>query len=471
MGRVVSAARWLATIARGAVICAVALLCVMIYTAGSLRRLTIRDREARALHRARQRGRLLRFSFEALGGTFVKIGQVMSARADVLAPAIIVELRELQDRVRPFAFSRVRATVEHELARPLASIFSELDPTPLAAGSIAQVHRGRLRTGQEVAIKVLRPRITQRVHRDARLLLWLAHVTHVLLARARAADVIAHTRSLIAGIIAQTDLCREADHYELFRTNFDSVTDIAFPRVYRAFSTRAVLTMEMIHGVRLEHVPPKHVAQVTRTLRESFFAMCFEHGLIHADLHPGNVLVRDDGTVVLVDVGLVKHLDAEMIAKLVELSRCLAVGTAHDLVVHLRTQHRHEPSTDWDAVAVDSAAFIRDLRAKKIADLEVSTVVTKLFAIARKHHIRPLPELSLVLLGMVTIEGIAKRLDPDANTLAEVARYLGPLLERRRFARGSGQHAQYSDEVDQQRRSSPANFVPFRTGKLRSTTP
>jgi len=440
-----SVGSFIATVARGVMIWAVAILCVLIYTAGSLRRLAIRDREARALHRARQRGCLLRWSFACLGATFIKIGQVMSARADLLAPAIIDELRELQDRVRPFAFHRVCAIVERELAATLADVFVTLDPQPLAAGSIAQVHRGILRSGDEVAVKVSRPGITARIHRDARLLLWLAHIAYALSARARAADVIAHVRSLVAGIIAQTDLRREADNYELFGEHFAGWRGLAFPRVHRRYSTRAVLTMEMIHGVHLERVRPEHVANVTRVMRETFFAMCFEHGLVHADLHPGNVLVRDDGTVVLIDVGLVKHLDRDTIAKLVELSRCLALGSPSDLVTHLRTHHHYAATTNWDAVASDAAAFIRTLRHTAISNLEASVVVGKLFAIARKHRIRPLPELSLVLLGMVTIEGIAKRLDPTANTLAEVAKYLAPIIDRRRFPRGSGEILHVAD--------------------------
>jgi ubiquinone biosynthesis protein len=448
MRRISSVADIIATLVRGVAICAVALLCVLIYTAGSLRRLAIRDRGQRALHRARQRGCLLRWSFSQLGATFIKIGQVMSSRADLLAPAVIDELRELQDHVRPFAFRAVRTIIQRELAAPLVTIFRGLDATPLAAGSIAQVHRGVLISGEEVAVKVLRPNITATIRRDARLLLWLAHIAHVMSARARAAAVIGHARSLIAGILAQTDLRREADNYECFSADFASTPDLAFPHVYREYSTRAVLAMTMIEGVHLENIRREHIPQVTRVLRDTFFTMCFEHGCVHADLHPGNVLVQDDGTVVLLDVGLVTHLDADMIATLVELSRCLAIGTPRDLVTHLRMRHPHAPTTDWNAVATDATTFIQELRQTPIAKLEARVVVSKLFVIARKHHIRPLPELSLVLLGMVTIEGIAKRLDPHANTLAEVARYLGSFIERRRFPRGSGKISRFPQQAD-----------------------
>ena len=428
----------MATIARSVVIGAVAMLCVVVYTAGSLRRLAIRDRHARAIDRARQRGRLLRWSFSRLGASFIKVGQVMSARADLLAPQVIDELSKLQDRVPPFAFRHVRRIVERELGVAVGNVFRELDQDPIAAGSIAQVHRGVLHSGDEVAIKVLRPHVHATVRRDARLLLWLAHLAQLASRRARAAEVVGHTKSLVAGIVSQTDLGREAENYDRFRADFMGVVGLAFPRVYHRYSTRAVLTMELVHGAHLERVRPEHVAQVTRVLRDTFFAMCFEHGLVHADLHPGNVLVRDDGTVVVLDVGLVKHLDPDAIQRLLELSRCLVLGSGADLVAHLRTHHRHAANTDWDAVAKDAMAFMTKLRRCSMAELELSAIVGELFALARKHQICPMPEFSLVLLGMVTIEGIAKRLDPQANTLAEIARYLGPRIAREgALARGS----------------------------------
>lgn len=428
--------------------CGIALLCVVAYAAGSLRRLAIRDRTQRLEARARQRGVLFRWSFTRLGATFIKIGQVMSSRADLFAPALIAELRELQDHVPAFAFVRARAIVERELGAPLASRFRHFDETPIAAGSIAQVHRAVLATGEEVAVKIVRPGVHQRVRRDARILLWLAHVAHAVSARARAADAIGHSRTIIAGILAQLDLRREADNYDRFREDFAATPNIAFPAVHRAASTTKVLTMELIRGVHLEAVPAAHAPQVTQTLRQSFFAMCFEHGLVHADLHPGNVLVRDDGTVVVLDVGLVKHLSRNTVEEIVDFARCLVMGSADDLTRHLERHHRYLPTTNWSAVTEDVAAFIAPLRARCITEVEVAIVVSQLFALARKHRIRPMPELALVLLGMVTIEGIAKRLDPNANTMSEVAGFLGRLMMRdRRLARGSLQWTPPDSEV------------------------
>jgi ubiquinone biosynthesis protein len=428
----------IASIARALVITSVAALCVVVYTLGALRGLAIRDRNARDRHRDRRRGRLLRWSFARLGATFVKIGQVASSRPDLFSPDVIAELRSLQDHVPAFPYRRVRAILARALGAPLEARFRQFDPVPVAAGGVAQVHRAVLRDGDEVAVKVLRPGIRERVRRDTRLLLWLAHVVHALSPRARAADVIGHVRSLIAGIVAQTELRYEARNYRRFRRDFAGSRAVAFPLVHSQHSTRDVLVMEFVHGVTLDRLPPAQVPQVSRALREAFFAMCFDHGHVHADLHSGNMLVRDDGVVVLVDVGLVKYLSPGVIEQLIDFARCAAIGDAPDLVAHLRTHYRCPAATDWDAVAADAAALIAELRRRSLAEMEVSAVVGHLFALARKHRIRPMPELALVLLGMVTIEGLVKRLDPTVNMMTEVAAYLGPRIARgRRLARGS----------------------------------
>lgn len=437
MGAIVRVGAVAATVARGAWIATIAVVCVARYLVGTVRRAFIRDPRRRAGHRRRQRGELLRWGFERLGASFVKIGQVISSRPDVFCPEVIDALRRLQDHVPAFPDRHVRTIVERELRRPLEQVFRELGRASIAAGSMAQVHHGVLHDGSEVAVKVLRPGVRARVRRDAAILLALARVAAWVSPRARASDVRGHARALAAGIMAQTDLRLEAVNYDRFRANFAEVDGLAFPRVHHDLTTRDVLVMEFVHGAVLDRAAREHLPRVTRVMRASFFAMCFEHGLVHADLHPGNVLVRSDGVLVMLDVGLVKQMASGTVETLVDFARCIVLGTASDLVNHLQAHHAHAPSTDWTAVETDVTVFVAELRGRPIAEIETSLLAGHLFALARKHRIRPMPELSLVLLGMVTIEGIAKRLDPDANTLQEVAAFLGPSLARRRLARGS----------------------------------
>lgn len=434
---------WLATCARSMRIAWLAFVCGIMYAAASVRRLFMRSARERAEHRARWRGRLLRWSFERLGGTFLKIGQVMSSRPDVCAPGVIRELRQLQDHVHPFPYRHVRRIIETELHAPVETLFRELDEVPVAAGSIAQVHRAVLHSGDEVAVKVLRRGVVGTVRRDARILLTLARVARTLSRAAREADVVGHVRCLITGLLAQTDLRYERVNYERFRRNFADARGVRFPRVYTKLSSRRVLTMEYVHGSRIDEAHAAHRPAAIEAIRRSFFAMCFEHGFVHADLHPGNVLVAADGSVVILDVGLVKRLPRELLDQVANFTQCLTTGTPGDLVEHLRTYHHYLGNTDWSSVEADAAIFVAGLRRRSMIEIELGAVIGELFALARKHGIRPMPEVTLVLLGMVTNEGMAKQLDPKANVIAELGRYLAPVVARvrrpMRLARGSGE--------------------------------
>jgi hypothetical protein len=307
------------------------LVSVIAYTAGALRRLTMRGRARRAQHRAHMRGRLLRWSFARLGATFIKVGQIMSSRPDLFSAGVIAELRWLQDRVPAFPFSTVRAIIERELGAPLERSFRELDPTSVAAGSVAQVHRAVLCNGDEVAVKVLRPEVLTRVRRDGTSCYGSLILAHGLRACA-SGDRRRHTRDLVAGILAQTDLRREKNNYERFRRNFAGTPGLAFPRVYPKFSTRWILTMEFIHGKRVDEAHADHLPAAACVIRSMFFTMCFDHGFMHADLHPGNVLITPVGGVVILDVGLVKRIPKTLLRQVVDFTRCLVSGDARDLV-------------------------------------------------------------------------------------------------------------------------------------------
>jgi len=226
---------WFGSLWRAIWIGVVVNACLAAYLFGRIGTLFIWDRTRRASAVARLRGRLLRFGMAHLGATFIKLGQVLSTRPDILAPETIDELRLLQDKLPPTLFARLRPQLEAELGGPLAEHFREFDEVPVATASVAQVHRAVTHDGDEVAVKILRPDVRARVERDGRILRFQARILNLIPA-IRSTDPIGHLEHFLAGILEQTDLRLEADNYEVFRRNFEGNAQVRFPRVYRGIA-------------------------------------------------------------------------------------------------------------------------------------------------------------------------------------------------------------------------------------------
>ena len=423
--------RWPANLLRGLFLFLFLLVVSVVYGVGRLLLwISVRDPAERERRVARWRGRVLRRSMTMLGATFIKMGQVLSSRPDLLPPETIEQLKILQDRLPAFGFRRARRVVERELGRPLEEVFQEFDREPVAAASVAQVHRARLTDGTEVAVKVLRPSIRRQVERDATVLLFGARVL-ALHPRIRLNDPVAHLRHFVDAIVAQTDLTREADNYERFAANFAGAQDVAFPAIHRAYSSKSVLTMEFVRGTRFDARDRTHDRALAATIRLLMFRMCFDHGFVHADLHPGNFFVREDQKLVVFDAGMAKLLTEDIFVQFVDFSRCLTVGSADDFVDHIKRFHNYMGEVDWVSLRGDIEVLLVRFRAQNTARLEYSALFADIFAIARRYRARPVPDLTLVMVALLTVQGIGKVLDPESNVFQEVATFLMPLLARK----------------------------------------
>lgn len=419
-------------IARLVFIGMVTALAVFWYLGGRIRTLFVRGAEARRAAVANLRGRVLRWSMATMGATFTKLGQVMSTRPDLFASEITDELRKLQDEMPGVRFNTIRKTLEAELGGPLDQHFKVFDEAPVAAASVAQVHRAELLEGDEVAVKVLRPRVRQKIERDASILRFGAKVI-ALHPKIRLSDPVGHLDHFIEGILGQTDLTRELEHYTRFKENFMDFEGVRFPDVHPELCTEKVLTMEFIHGTKVDELDlsEDHSALTDRMTR-LFFKMCFEDGFLHVDLHPGNSLLTEDGDLVIFDVGMAKGLDPALLDQFVDFNRCLVTGDADDFVNHFKTFHTYmEGSVDWDALHRDCQAFATSFRQKNMAELEIGVMLNEIFALGRAYQIRPVSEMMLIMVGMVTAEGVGKMLTPDVNSFEEMGKVLMPLVQKR----------------------------------------
>jgi ubiquinone biosynthesis protein len=328
-----------------------------------------------------------------------------------------------------FSFGRARRLIEEELGAPIDEHFAELDPSPVAAASVAQVHRGRLHDGTEVAVKVLRPDIRRKVERDTVILLTVARVI-AWHPRWRLSDPVGHLKHFSRGILEQTNLVFEERNYDIFRKNFAGEPGVRFPTVITHLSGPRVMTMEFLHGTKIDALAPGQHLAIASRLQHLILKMIFEDGFVHADLHPGNLLVSDAGELVVFDVGLVKQLGEDLLVQFSDFVRCLVIGEPEDFLAHVKRFHAYARDVDWEALRRDVEALLGEFRPKKSADLEMGALANDLFAMGRRHRVMPLPDMALVIVALVTAEGIGKQLHPDNNLFQATAAFLAPLMAR-----------------------------------------
>jgi ubiquinone biosynthesis protein len=423
--------RWPGTFLRALFVLLVGIICLVIYLLGRIYTLFIFNRERRASAVAKLRGKLLRHSMTTLGATFIKMGQVMSTRPDLFPPEIIAELRILQDRLPAFGYWRARRIVEKDLGAPIDQVFSEFDKKPVAAASVAQVHRARLQDcGDEVAVKVLRPNIRRQVERDGGILLGFARV-FAIHPRVRLSDPVGHLRHFVQAIVDQTDLTIEADNNRRFAANFESAPKIHFPPLYDDYCTKRVITMQFERGSKVDALGEGSHLDIAELTRHTVLKMCFEDGFVHADLHPGNMLVREDRELVIFDLGIAKQLEDDVLLQFIDMSKCLSMGTPEDLVSHLRRFHTYLDDVDWESLRKDVDAFAARFRKQDTSELEYGELIGEMFAIGRSYRVRPVTDMTLIFVTLVTAQGVGKMLNPNGKIFDEVAMFLLPILASR----------------------------------------
>ncbi len=373
--------------------------------------------------RARRRawfGDRMRASMVSLGATFVKVGQIMSTRPDLLPPHIIKALSRLQDDVGRFSHRHVVRTFIDELGAPPEELFTSFDPVPIASASVAQVHRAELPDGRQVAVKVRRPGLEHIVAFDLRVMRTFAW----FLARVPSFRLLAPVESVDqfgAAIRAQIDLCIEAANNKRFHANFAGNKDVAFPELVPEMCTRRIMTMTFVDGVKVLEVDrtvhdPRRLARVGFS---TLLQMVFKDGFVHADLHPGNILVTADGTVVILDLGLTAELsDADRAA----FARYFAGWASGDGKLMARLMADLSPSAkvrDYARYEADVTAFVNRYLGKKLGEVEVSAVALDMMNILRRHRVRVNPVYTVCNIAIAVTEGIGKQLAPDLDLMAE----------------------------------------------------
>jgi ubiquinone biosynthesis protein len=378
----------------------------------------------------------LRLAFEELGPTFIKLGQLLSLRLDLLPPEYAAELAKLQDEAMPLPFAQIKGKVEAQLSRALGELFQEFGEEPLAAASLAQVHRALLRDGTEVVVKVQRPGIWETIRADLIILEDLAHFLVRHLPESEPFDPPGVVREFAKTLRRELDFVREGRNMELFRRNFQGDPTVYIPKVFWEYTTSEVLTMERIVGVKVTDLEGLERAgldrhQVALNGANAILKQIFEHGLFHADPHPGNILVLEGNVIAPLDFGMVGRLDLELRERVGQLILAIARGDLAGLVRTLRELGSLDEQVDLLALRADLADLLDRYSKTPLYRLELGRLLDEMMALVREHRLRLPPNLVMMGKALVIAEGVGRALDPELELLALAQPYLERLALRR----------------------------------------
>ncbi len=391
-------------------------------------------RLSEASHEAR-----IRLALTDLGTTFIKFGQVLSTRPDLVGATLAGELSELQGNVPADRYEVTRQTVEDELKRPVAELFASFEPTPLASASIGQVHRATLHDGRAVVVKVQHPGIARRVADDLAILSELALLVEQFLPDLRVYRPAAVVAEFHRVLIRELDFCREARHLQMFRQAFAEDPGVCVPAPFPAFSSSRVLTMEYLDGIPFTHLDRVRKAggnldDLARRGARIFLAMIFRDGFFHADPHPGNILyippspVCPEGAIGLLDVGMVGRLDArlrERIERTVGAVIQRDAATVTDLVIQVGEAPARLDTAAMEAEVAEQLAFYWGM---PLDQFQLGVALNDLTDAIRRYRVMLPPPLAMLLRVLVILEGTGRLLSPRFNLVELLEPYKRTLI-------------------------------------------
>jgi ubiquinone biosynthesis protein len=362
------------------------------------------------------RGDVIASAFEKLGATFIKFGQILSTRPDLLGPGYTQKLARLQDAVPPAPFEVVRGVLDAELSEASRARIAFIEETPVAAASVAQVHRARLDTGQSVALKVQRPEAEAQIERDLAILGVLARMVdrvpsmHLM-------SLPGSVERFAAALRGQLDFLVEADNNRRFARNFESSADVGVPDLFPELCSRRVLGMEFVEGAKATD-PDAALGDRKKLARigaEAILQMVFLDGFVHADLHPGNILLTSDDRVVLIDLGMVTEIPPDLRRPWIETFVALSQQDSKQVA---RLFYEHAPTvgdTEYADFERDVTEQLVKIMGKKLGEVEVGSAVSGMMNVLRRHKVQVDPSFTVVHIALLVAEGLGKQLDPEID--------------------------------------------------------
>jgi ubiquinone biosynthesis protein len=381
----------------------------------------------------------LRKVLEDLGPSFIKLGQIMSTRPDLIPEDIIVELKRLQDEVAPEPFEAIREQVERELGCSLSDVFESFEEAPLASASIAQVHRARLRNGDEsvdVVVKVQRPRVEAVMARDMDLLYWLAKAIVRSIPESHLYRPISLVEEFDRSVAAELDFALEGHNHERFTANFATNPHAKFPKVYQRASAKRVLTLEYLEGHKVYAAQRAGVSGelIAKRAIDIIVQQIFEDGFFHADPHPGNIIILgppDDPVIGMIDVGMVGRLSPKMRDRVIDLVLAAVREDYKGMADALYAIGRPTQKINRDAYEAEVTALAQRYVGKRLKEIEIGPLTRNLVMVSRKFGVEVPTEFLMLGKSLMTVEGVGREIYPELDLLQEVRPYFMQLFQQR----------------------------------------
>ena len=399
------------------------------------KRIVTLDKIPKDLERLSQAQRL-RLAMEELGPTFIKLGQLLSTRPDVLGSAYIHEFSKLQDKVPGFSFEEVNAQIQRELGYPAEELFAEFSTTPLAAASIAQVHRGKLRSGEEVVFKVRRPGIVKIVETDIDVLMGLAYLIEQHIPTVALYDPVGLVKEFRRSIMRELNFTREGRTVDRFAVNFAESETVYTPKIFWDYTGDIVLTMEYVDGIKisaLEELTAQgyDLKVIASRGADAFLKQVLDFGLFHADPHPGNVFILPDQVICMLDYGMVGRLGQDLKDQLIDLLQALLNRDVDKIISQLLYSGELTDDSDIKNLRRDLHDFIEDYYDIVLQDIKVGKLLSEFIEILTHHRIHFPADFMVLAKALVIMEGVGRQLDPEFNMINHMRPYVNKLVFER----------------------------------------
>ena len=385
---------------------------------------------------AEQAPEALASDLEKLGPTFVKLGQVLSTRPDLLPPAYLEALARLQDNVEPFPFADVKRIVEEELGARLSKAFSSFEEKPIAAASLGQVHRASLRDGRTVAVKVQRPDIDKIVATDLEVVDEIAQFLTNRTGTARNYDLIGMVDEFRRALAAEMDYLQEANNLRLLGKNLEEFKVIVVPQPIEGYTSKRVLTMDYVSGTKVTKISPLAALDLERDVLADLLVRVYLKqividGVFHADPHPGNVFVTDDGFLALIDLGMIGRISPQMQDRLLKLLLAISEGRGEEAADVAVTLGEKLPEFNEATFKRDISTLVGRIGHQSLADFQIGRVFLELSALINNNAMRAPADLTLLGKTLLHLDEVARALDPALDVNEAIRRNGVDLMSRR----------------------------------------